>query len=118
MNMSMSSCPDNQSKGKAGGAEHFSKLIGKVIGSLSGKERLGEEEINEAWRRSAGDAAARHTQPVSFKGASLVINVASSSWLYELSVRKKELLKSLESQLKGKKIKEIRLRIGAIKEIK
>ena len=116
----MSLCPDSQAKAKerGGGAEHFSKLIGKVIDGLSGKARLGEEEIEEAWRKAAGKAAARHTKPVSFTKATLVINVASSSWLYELSVLKKELLKSLEVQLKGKKIKEIRFRIGDIKEIK
>ena len=87
-------------------------MIGRVIGDLSGKERLGKEEIEDAWRAAAGDAAARHSKPVSFKKSSLVVNVANSSWLYELSVRKKELLSSLESRLKGKKIKEIRLRIG------
>ncbi len=113
--MYMSSCQDNRAKEKDKGAEHFSKLIGKVIDGLSGKERVGEEEIDEAWRNAAGDAAARHAKPVSFKKGSLVINVASSSWLYELSVRKKELMVSLEAQLKGRKIKELRFRIGQTK---
>jgi len=112
----MSSCPDSRSKHKPKGAEHFSELIGNVIEGLSGKERLGKEEIEDAWRISAGEAAARHAKPVSFKKASLVIDVANSSWLYELSIRKQELVKSLELQLKGKKIKEIRFRIGDIKK--
>ena len=104
--------------GRGQKAEHFSQLIGKVIDALTGGERLGEEEIERAWRRAAGEAAARHSRPVSFKKASLVVNVASSSWLYELTVRKREIVKTLESELKGKKIKELRFRIGDIKEAK
>lgn len=112
MSMFMWSCPDNQAKGASGSAEHFSQLVGKVIEGLSGKERVGEEEIERAWRKAAGPAAAKHSTPVSFKKASLIVNVASSSWLYELTVRKKAILKILEEELKGKKIKELRFRIG------
>lgn len=118
MSMSMWSCPDSQAKGGNKGAEHFSRLVNKVIEELSGKERLGEEEIEAAWRRAAGEAAARHSKPVSFKKASLIVSVASSSWLYELTVRKKEIVKMLEAELKGKKIKELRFRIGDIKDTK
>lgn len=118
MSMSMWLCPDSQAKDNGKGAEHFSQLINKVIEGLSGKERLGEEEIVSAWRKAAGNAAAGHSRPVSFKKASLVVNVASSSWLYELTVRKKEIMKILESELKGKKIKELRFRIGDIKDTK
>lgn len=118
MSTSMWSCPDSQAKGGDKGAEHFSRLVGKVIEALSGKERLGEEEIASAWRKAAGDAAAGHSRPVSFKKASLVVNVASSGWLYELTVRKKEIMKALEAGLKGKKIKELRFRIGDIKDTK
>lgn len=118
MSMSMWSCPDSQAKNDNKGAEHFSQLINKVIEGLSGKERLGEEEIASAWRKAAGSAAAIHSRPVSFKRASLVVNVASSSWLYELTVRKKEIMKILEAELKGKKVKELRFRIGDIKDAK
>lgn len=114
----MWSCPDNRAKGSPKGAEHFSQLIGKVIEGLSSKERVGEEEIEKAWRKAAGPAAAKHSTPVTFKKASLVVNVASSSWLYELTVRKKEILNILEAELKGKKIKELRFRIGETKEAK
>lgn len=114
----MSSCPDNRAKPKGEAAEHFSRLVGKVIDGLCGAERFGEEEIASAWRSAAGERAAASSRPVSFKRASLLVNVANSSWLYELTVNKKEILKRLEAGLKGKKIKEIRFRIGDIKEAK
>lgn len=120
MSTFMSSCPDSQAKSKPKGAEHLSQLIGNAINNLSGKERLGEEEIERAWRAGAGGAAAKHSRPVSFKKGSLIVDVASSSWLYELTIRKAEILKTLERELKVKKIKELRFRIGdiSIKEIK
>jgi len=114
----MSSCPDNRAKPEKRSGEHFSKLVGKVIDGLCGAERFGEEEIALAWKEAAGDKAARNSKPVSFKKAGLVVNVANSSWLYELTVCKKEILKKLETVLKGKKIKELRFRIGDIKEAK
>lgn len=116
--MFMWSCPDNKAKSLHGGAEHFGDLVGNVINNLAGKERLGEEEIEGAWRKAAGDAAARHSHPVSFKKGCLVVNIQSSSWLYELTVRKKEILAALEGELKKKKIRELRFRIGDIKESK
>ena len=114
----MWSCPDNQAKNKPRGAQHFSDLIGGVIKNLTSKERLGAEEIGAAWQEAVGQAAAKHSRPVSFNKASLVVNIESSSWLYELTVRKKEIIKTLERELKGKKIKELRFRIGDIKEAK
>ncbi len=118
MSMFMSSCPDSQAKEKPNGAEHFSQLIGKVIEARSGKERLGEEGIEGAWRRAAGESAARQSRPVSFKKSVLIVNVASSSWLYELTMKKGDIVKALEAELRGKKVKELRFRIGDIKESK
>lgn len=114
----MWSCPDNRANGKPSRAESFNDLIGNVIKNLTGKERLGAEEIGSAWEAAAGQAAAKHSKPVSFKRASLIVNVESSSWLYELTVRKKEILQTLEKELKGKKVKELRFRIGDIRGIK
>jgi hypothetical protein len=41
--------------------------------------------------------------------------VDHSSWLYELTVGKKQILKKMEEALKSKKIKEITLRIGELR---
>ena len=90
-------------------------MLTGIIKDLGTKERFGEEEIAALWADVAGEKAARHTRPVSLKKGSLVVNVDGSSWLYELSVHKGEILKKIEEKFKGRKIKEIRLRIGDIK---
>jgi len=107
-------CPGSPADDDAPKANPLEKLLKGVIKDLSGKERFGEEEIVEAWEAAAGTAAAKHSKPVSFKNATVVVNVDRSGWLYELTVQKKEILKKLEARLKGKKIKDIRLRIGEI----
>ncbi|MCM8761243.1 MAG: DUF721 domain-containing protein, partial [Candidatus Omnitrophica bacterium] len=71
--------------------------------------------IDEAWRRAAGDDAAKHSKPTTLKKAVITVSVDSSSWLYELTMRKKEILNKLEKAIPNKKIKDVRFRIGNIK---
>jgi hypothetical protein len=98
----------------AGEANPPSDLVKRVIKGLGGKGRFTEEEMREAWHEAVGPDAARHSMPVSFKKSSVFVNVDRSSWLYELTTKKKEILKKLEERLKGKQFKDIRFRIGDI----
>jgi len=82
---------------------------------MGGKGRLTEEEMARAWSRAAGKRGARHTRPVSFKRSVLTVNVDGSSWLYELTTKKREILKKFGPGIAGKAIKNIRFRIGEIK---
>jgi hypothetical protein len=41
--------------------------------------------------------------------------VDNSSWLFELTLKKRIILKKLQAGLEGKKLKDIRFRIGDIK---
>ncbi len=95
-------------------ASPLGSVLKKVIKSLGGKGRFTEEEISGAWTAAVGEAAARHSRPVSFRRSSIFVNVDRSTWLHEMTVRKKEILASLEERLKGKKFKDIRFRIGEI----
>lgn len=99
-----------------GGQEEkpLTDIVKKVIKGLGGQARPTEEEIRLAWQEAVGDEAAKHSRPVSFKKASIFVNVDRSSWLYELTTRKKQILEKLEARLKGKMFKDIRFRIGEI----
>ena len=118
MNTSTLFCPC--SSGDAGPAEEgapLSGLIKGIIKNLGGGGRPTEEEMAEKWKDAVGKAAFKHSRPVSFKKLSLTVNVDGSSWLYELTTRKREILKKLEGSLGRKKLKEIRFRIGEIKKV-
>jgi len=90
-------------------------ILKDVIKDIGGKGRFSEEEIAGLWAESAGEAAARHSKPVAFKKAVLTVNVDGSSWLYELTTKKKEIIKKLEGKFANKKVREIRFRIGEVK---
>jgi predicted nucleic acid-binding Zn ribbon protein len=90
-------------------------LVKSIIGNFAGKEKLTEEEIRSAWGLVVGQKAAKHSRPRSFADSRLIVHVDDSSWLYELTTRKKYILNSLSSELKGKKLKEITFRIGDLR---
>ena len=90
-------------------------ILKDVISKLSGKNRITAEEMARVWRAAAGDKAAAHTKPVSIKKAILTVNVDDSGWLYELTIKKKELLKKMEGKTGSKHLKGLKFRIGEIK---
>ena len=73
-------------------------------------------DIIKAWPGAAGREAARHSRPTGFKARRLRVVVDSSSWLYELSAGKKEILKRFTKEFGEGKIEDIRFRIGQIEE--
>ncbi|MBI5124121.1 MAG: DUF721 domain-containing protein [Candidatus Omnitrophica bacterium] len=86
-----------------------------ILGAIGGKGIFTEEDMAAAWERVVGVRAAGHSRVRSFRGSRLVVNVDGSSWLYELTIEKKSILKKLSSEIKGKKIKDITFRIGDLK---
>lgn len=90
-------------------------LLKNIIRRISDKGGLTEEDVRAAWENAVGGKAARHSRARSLKGSRLIVNVDDSSWLYELTVQKKEILKKLGEILKGNKIKDITFRIGEMK---
>ena len=90
-------------------------LVKSIIGNFAGKEKLTEEEIRSAWGIVVGEQAAKHSRPRSFQESRLIVHVDDSSWLYELTTRKKYILNNLSSELKGKRLKDITFRIGDLK---
>jgi len=90
-------------------------VVKGVIKDLTTRSGPSEEEVACLWKLAVGEAAAKHSKPVSLKKSLLTVNVDDSGWLYELSTQKKSIIKKLEDKFKGKKFKEIRFRIGEIK---
>src|SRR3989338_653645 len=88
-------------------------LVQGVIKRLK-KGRLSEEEMASVWVKAVGRKGARHSHPASLRRGVLFVNVDRSSWLYELTLRKKEILEKMEGKMKRKPAKDIRFRIGEI----
>lgn len=89
-------------------------VLKNIINGITKKGALTEEDVKAAWESAVGKMAAKHSKVRSLRGARLIVNIDGSSWLYELTVQKKEIIKKLGEALKSKKIKDITLRIGDI----
>ena len=85
--------------------EKLDKTANPVSGSVN---------IENVWEETAGKKAFVHSKPASLRKKKLVINVDGSSWLYELTLRKEELLDGLKKRLGKDKIKELQFRIGEL----
>ena len=90
-------------------------LVKSIIGNFAGKERLTEEEVRSAWSLVVGEKAAKHSRPRSLVDSRLIVHVDDSSWLYELTTRKKYILNNLSSELKNVKLRDITFRIGDLR---
>ena len=94
-------------------AGSLGSILKGVISGLS-KKKLAEDRLRRAWRSAVGKKGASHTRLAAVRKSKLIVNVNDSGWLYELTLKKKKLIKKLEEKIEGKKIKDIRFRIGDI----
>ena len=93
--------------------EKLSDVLGRMLQTSALGHDIEHMEIYAAWLNVAGSEVARHTRVVGVRGNSLIVEVDSSPWLYELSVfRKTGLLSSLRSNLKKTRIVDIEFRIA------
>lgn len=93
------------------------KKIEHVVGGLlrkieqSGVKKAGA--VNEAWLLSVGEKTSEHTSPVSFKKGILMVITENSTWLYKMTLEKRNIIKKFNENYTGRqKVKEIRFRVG------
>jgi len=89
-------------------------VLKETLKKLVSPSRPSEEGVLILWKAAAGIDASKHSKPVTIKKSELIVSVDSSSWLYEMTMRKKDILKSLEGKFGKKIIKNIRFRIGEL----
>lgn len=99
---------------RKGKAEHIDGLVKSIIEKLDKQSNPTSDEIEDVWKKVAGEKAFSHTKVTSLRKKNLVINVDGSSWLYELTLRKKELLNAFIKKIGKDKIKGLQFRIGEL----
>lgn len=70
--------------------------------------------ILDAWDSTVGEKISKISSAVSFKNGILFVEVSNSSWLYELTLLKPDILKKLNSTLNKNTIKDLRFSIAKI----
>lgn len=114
-------------------ATPIKSVLEAVIFKMSGEKKHTIERIKEAWQAAVDKKTHIHARPVSFRSGRLVVNVDSSAWMYELNLRKGEILAKLNEAVGEKRppagekgsgaatgrpavaIKELMLRIGEVR---
>lgn len=94
--------------------EGIKGILNKVIGGIEKQTRGKKEKILSVWQGIVGKDASSHSRPVSIKRDVLTVEVDSSAWLYSLNLKKKSILKDINSRLGEEKIEDIRFRMGEI----
>ena len=92
--------------------EPLKDVLKQIIGNIEKKEKE-ELDLLKFWEEAIGKGGARHTKIAFLKPKRLVVNVSDSTWLYKLTMDKKNIIKKFNKQSK-KKIKELQFRIGKI----
>ncbi len=95
-------------------AERIDSVVKSIIEKLDKQPNPTSDEMEKVWEGVVGKKASAHTKPASLRKKRLVINVDGSGWLYELTLRKDELLAALKKKLGEDKIRELQFRIGEL----
>ena len=75
-------------------------------------KRLARNFVFRIWPRVVGEGISRAARPVSIRKGCLHVEVADSSWLYELELRKQDLIARINEHMEDSRIEEIRFRIS------
>ena len=97
---------------KKDGAEPIKSIVREVLESLKDKKLNKHDALQKAWQKAIGQKAEKHTRISSLRGGRLVIEVDESGWMYQLTLKKQEILKKLQKYLKETEIQELHFRIG------
>lgn len=89
-------------------------VIKDIIKRLETGEKETGNQLISLWKKIVGEDLFKHTRLTSLNRGRLAINVSDSSRLYDLTLKKRQLIKEINKTLKKKKIKEIRFRIGEV----
>ena len=104
------------SKSKAGAPTPLSALLPGVLRQLHGEERLSLEQISAAWERLVGSEALKHSWPRRLVGSGLTVEVENSGWMYELNLRKMDLVEGLIELFGAGRVRRLTLRMGEKKD--
>ena len=86
----------------------------KIFEQITQNDTTKEEDIYTIWKKAAGEKAVRHSIPINIKENTLIVNVDSTAWIYQLKLKQDQILKKLTKIPTTEKIKKIRFRAGEI----
>ena len=71
-------------------------------------------QVWDIWEIAAGPVIAQNAKPVALKEKLLMVHVADSSWMHELSFLKTEIIRNINGTLGDDLVENIRFTIGPV----
>jgi predicted nucleic acid-binding Zn ribbon protein len=97
--------------GAVKGPERLGSAIDAVLESLGVAQAVERHAVFREWEERLGPEIARAAHPHRVDGETLIVRVASSAWVNELSLRQGELLKRLNAGRRRSSIRRLVFRL-------
>lgn len=96
-------------------AEPIAKTLQAVFEGLSAPKKDARQEVCAALVSLLDEEEKKHIKPWNLESGVLTLHIDSPARMYALNLKKNRLLQQLRERIKPQAVKEIRLRIGALK---
>jgi len=83
------------------------ELLGDALTALMGPRRARQAAVLDLWAEVVGDARARHARAVGVRGSVLVVATDLPAVYYELGLKRRALVQTLNQRAGGEAITEI-----------
>lgn len=90
---------------------HIRSAIERVLEGLGLEKVVEQHTVYSEWSERVGQEIARAAKPYRVDGDTLIVRVANSAWINELSLRQNELLGRLNAGRSKSKIKRLIFRL-------
>jgi hypothetical protein len=91
-------------------------LLGQTLARFGLDRRLDDYRVWQAWDEVVGLTISRNAQPVRLDGPRLIVTVRSSTWLQELSLLQRELVRRLNEWMGRDVVHEIFFVVGRVEQ--
>ena len=89
-------------------------IVLAVFEQFEKQKNLSREDVEARWEEITGKGSLKHSRPVVLRKGILTVHIDSPSWMHELTIRKRSLLKQLKRVFGKDRIAEIQFKIGEI----
>ena len=92
--------------------EEIKDIVHKVIDHMAARKPQEQNKIRRIWDRFLKGQGLEHTKILEFKDGNLVVNVDSAVWLFQLNMKKANILAVLREDVP--EVKNIFFKVGKV----
>jgi len=93
---------------------HIADVLNSALARYRPAQDTQMTRVWEVWDKVVGESVCMNAKPCSFKNGELIVNVSSSTWIYQLKFLEKEMIEKINCQLGSPVIKKLKFKIGKI----